>query len=276
LPEWVRVEPVFNYSPSEPTFHVVVELKSTVPGGLGDVLGRLARNKVNLLAVDAADQPDDSTAVASLLLRPLGKSKSAAEIKRVVDSSSFVISSSIEVPESGILVARDMFPIKLPTGHRVMLARTELVSDMMHSIREKFGTGGDVIIYEEGFEAGRNDASNIIKMMGNAALFDKARLLVQVRTALGWGRAEFLEYRTSPYKTKVRVEHSFECEGRRSETPYSQFLRGHFAGLAAQALGKDVVALETKCVATGDPYCEFELEEAEPKDSQRQPRRSAR
>ncbi|MDG6898435.1 MAG: hypothetical protein JRN24_01720 [Nitrososphaerota archaeon] len=262
MTDWVRVEPVFDYSPSNPAFQVLFELRSSKIGALSEVLAELAKNGLNLTAVDAANQPGKDVAIVSLLLRPSGKSISAADIKRIIDSSPDVISSAIELPEAGLLVEKKMFPIVLTTGQRLMFVRTELISEMLSVVRRQLGTGGDLIVYELGHAAGRNDARNIGKLMGNAAILERARLVVQIRTALGWGKTEFLEYSASPYKTRVKVERSFECEGVKSRSPYSQFLRGHFAGLAAEALGRDVSCLETKCVAAGDQYCEFELEES--------------
>jgi len=52
-----------------------------------------------------------------------------------------------------------------------------------------------------------------------------------------------------------------------SDEPVCHFTRGFFAG-AAGALkfkSENVEGVETKCVAKGDPYCEFVVKLAEPK-----------
>ncbi|MGB9718225.1 MAG: V4R domain-containing protein [Thermoproteota archaeon] len=58
-------------------------------------------------------------------------------------------------------------------------------------------------------------------------------------------------------EAEVRIYQSFECEtGKGSETPYGHFIRGVLAGFFSNIFEKDVKAVETKCIARGDPYCE--------------------
>jgi predicted hydrocarbon binding protein len=259
LSDRTRVEHVFNYSPDRVSYSVVVELRSSVPGSLKDVLERLAQNKLNLLAVSASDQLDSDKAVASLFVEPTGKQLTADEVKAIVNSSPFVLSCIVEGSQKGILVAGDAFPIRLGTGQRAMILRTELFSEMLKSMREQFASGGDVIVYHEGIVAGENDAVTLTRIMGNSTIIDNASLLVRLYTALGWGRSELTAFEPNPFRATIRVEASFECESQRSNKPYSQFLRGHFAGFSSRTLGTEVVCEETRCVTVGDPYCEFLL-----------------
>jgi predicted hydrocarbon binding protein len=53
------------------------------------------------------------------------------------------------------------------------------------------------------------------------------------------------------------MSNNFECEGQQSDKPNSQFIRGHIAGLFSNMLNEDLDCRETKCMALGDPYCEF-------------------
>ncbi len=48
----------------------------------------------------------------------------------------------------------------------------------------------------------------------------------------------------SPFKEKMR------------ETT-SHYFRGMISGFVSKIAGKDLVFVETKCIAKGDPYCEF-------------------
>ena len=69
--------------------------------------------------------------------------------------------------------------------------------------------------------------------------------------------------RYNPYSMKIvlRLYDSIECKiFRGSGRPVSQFIRGHISGLLTKILGKDVRAVETKCIAKGDLYCEFSVE----------------
>ena len=40
----------------------------------------------------------------------------------------------------------------------------------------------------------------------------------------------------------------------------SQLIRGHISGFLTGLLKINVRAIETKCIAKGDPYCEFYIE----------------
>ena len=56
----------------------------------------------------------------------------------------------------------------------------------------------------------------------------------------------------------VRIWDSMECEiGKGSETCFSRWTRGLIAGFASKYFGKKVTVVETRCIAKGDPYCEF-------------------
>ena len=43
------------------------------------------------------------------------------------------------------------------------------------------------------------------------------------------------------------------------EKPSANFFRGAIAVFASKMLGKSVAVIETKCIAKGDPCCEFEV-----------------
>ncbi|MBO3808288.1 MAG: 4-vinyl reductase [Candidatus Brockarchaeota archaeon] len=59
-------------------------------------------------------------------------------------------------------------------------------------------------------------------------------------------------------KAQLRVYESCECEiGKGSEQPYSQIVRGMLAGFFSLLFGKEAKTTETRCIAKGDPYCEY-------------------
>jgi predicted hydrocarbon binding protein len=75
---------------------------------------------------------------------------------------------------------------------------------------------------------------------------------------LGWGILEYAEINPEAGEAKIRVYQSYECEtGKGSEKPYGHFIRGILAGFFANIFEKEAKAVETKCIATGDPYCEY-------------------
>ncbi len=78
--------------------------------------------------------------------------------------------------------------------------------------------------------------------------------------AWGLGRMEVVEASATPPQVVMRVYDCFECElGIGARKPFSNFIRGILAALIAQLFNGRMEAKELKCVAKGDPYCEFKI-----------------
>ena len=62
-------------------------------------------------------------------------------------------------------------------------------------------------------------------------------------------------------KIIIRHDKLWECEVQKGlvDKPASHLLRGVLAGFFKELLGKRVDVNETKCIALGDPYCQFEI-----------------
>lgn len=57
----------------------------------------------------------------------------------------------------------------------------------------------------------------------------------------------------------MRLEDGFEGTGAKSPKPSCHFTRGLVSGACQHLLGRPTACEETKCVALGDPYCQFEV-----------------
>ncbi|MGC9095533.1 MAG: V4R domain-containing protein, partial [Candidatus Bathyarchaeia archaeon] len=61
----------------------------------------------------------------------------------------------------------------------------------------------------------------------------------------------------------VALQENFECDLARGQgKAYSQFYRGAIAGIFTQYFKTEMKAGEAKCIAKGDPYCQFEIKQA--------------
>lgn len=86
--------------------------------------------------------------------------------------------------------------------------------------------------------------------------------LFSLYSACGWGILELRELNMEKATCTIRATENFECatfKGQVTE-PRSHFMRGHLSGVFAEVFGRDVLAKEVKCVAMGDPHCEFSVE----------------
>ncbi|MGC8836604.1 MAG: V4R domain-containing protein, partial [Infirmifilum sp.] len=125
---------------------------------------------------------------------------------------------------------------------------------------ERFGSAFAVMLYLMGFEAGRK------AFVDYYSVFHDFNTLQKVVTAafqmLGYGVPEVVMVDDNAHRAVVRVYDSFECElFKGADNVRSGFIRGFIAGfLAGHWNVKRVFAREVKCIARGDPYCEFHVE----------------
>jgi len=88
---------------------------------------------------------------------------------------------------------------------------------------------------------------------------DKRHFQVQGTLLLTYSKVQSGIGRASPIQT--RAYDAFECTGIRASTPNSDFLRGHLERFAQTLTGETVKCEKTKCVSTGDQFCQFECRE---------------
>ena len=159
---------------------------------------------------------------------------------------------------SDLIVDDLYFPIVSTTGSRTMLISLEVLQRMLAAMGEQFGSGGTVISYQEGVAMGAIAAAALqVTMKGDVRRFITEA--VKLYSANGIGQAQFVTTDFDSPHFVVRISRNIECEGKHSKKPNSEWIRGHISGSASLVLGFPMVCTETKCIAMGDPYCEFDL-----------------
>jgi predicted hydrocarbon binding protein len=151
------------------------------------------------------------------------------------------------------------YPIVMSTtGARVMLMTKESFQNMLASMDQMFGSGASVIAFKEGAAQGSRYALGLRSIIrGDIRRFIGE--LAKLYAATGVGVAEFVAMDLDEPHFVVRIADSIECQGKESAKHASQWIRGHLSGAASSALDVQMECRETRCVAVGDPYCEFEL-----------------
>jgi predicted hydrocarbon binding protein len=151
------------------------------------------------------------------------------------------------------------YPIVMSTtGARVMLMTKESFQSMLSAMDQMFGTGASVIAFKEGAAQGSRYALGLRSIIrGDIRRFIGE--LAKLYAATGVGVAEFVVMNLDDLHFVVRIADSIECQGKETEKHNSQWIRGHLSGAASSALDVQMECKETRCVAVGDPYCEFEL-----------------
>jgi len=75
----------------------------------------------------------------------------------------------------------------------------------------------------------------------------------------GYGVAEILEFDAKNHRARLKVKNSFIATGYgKTKEPVCYSVAGIFAGAGDILFGRRMECRETKCIAKGDPYCEFE------------------
>jgi predicted hydrocarbon binding protein len=121
------------------------------------------------------------------------------------------------------------------------------------------------MLYYQGYAVGQRTCQAHKEDIGT----EDPRTLVGLAKAyfrtVGWGMMDVVKMSLEAGEAQVRVYQSFECEtGKGSETPYGHFIRGILAGFFTEIFGEEAKAVETKCIATGDPYCEYMIKRVRP------------
>ena len=143
---------------------------------------------------------------------------------------------------------------------RAILMAVGGMRGVVMGIREHLGVeGGNALLYHLGYGDGEESYKVYAKPRGIKNL-DEAILLLEALTK-GTGWADFIGYEVADNKIIIRLERLWEYEIQKGivDKPASNFVRGILAGVFKKLLGKEVVVKGTRCIAVGDPCCQFEI-----------------
>lgn len=247
---------VYVHYPDAKLFQVIVELQN-VPGALESVLGVLRGLNLKLLGCSFSVDSTERTGVWSGFVED--SDHTAPELRQKISSSEHVLDSIVVESKNGLLVDTVHYPLALNTGERAMMIRTEHLGRMLTAMRRQFGTGGNVMLYQEGLFYGKDEVADYIKRLGFGFARSNLKDVLMVYQALGWFKLEGVDQNEQDRTVTIRTSGSFECEGAKSLGPYSHFMRGCLSGGLTTILGEEMLCKETKCIAAGDQYCEFVL-----------------
>ncbi len=169
------------------------------------------------------------------------------------------ILSSLRITQGDELVADQLFfPIVGSTGNRLMILSQVAFQGMLTKMDSVLGTGESVIAYQEGRAIGAAQGEGIMSLVGGDSRKHLGEI-AKVLTAMGAGICEIVEMDLDNLHFVLRLRESLECQGKTSEQPRGYWLKGILEGGASALLETPMVCQERKCLAVGDPYCEFEL-----------------
>ena len=245
---------VYLFDPTRKYFHIVIELEN-VPGALRNVLEAMHGMSLNILGSFSSVDSAAMVGVWSGFVED--STHTATDIKQKLEASAFVHDVMVKESSKGFLVDGVHFPVAYNTGTRAVMMGARALANMLRAVNEKFGSGGNVILYEEGRSYGKEVGSDYLLKLGGDFVGPNIAEVLKLYQALGWFRVAKVHTEPDAGTFTLQAEENFECSGVESRVPHSHFVRGHLEGSVTVWLGKPMECKETLCVAKGDKYCEF-------------------
>ena len=238
-------------------FHFTVPNR---PGQLRRALEVFARHGINILNVSAYALPAWERGTVFVFADFTGLEVDVERVRRELET---VTGSRVHVkraPVRGFMMDEFAFPLYVFPGVRSLMMLEQDFQEMIRGLYEKVKETAAVILYHMAYSGGKFLAeylSRKLRLRGRELLVET----LKVYQAAGWGRVELVKCNLHAINIVLRLYDSIECKvfkglGR----PASQFIRGHLSGLLSGLLKTDVRVMESKCIAKGDPYCEFYAE----------------
>ena len=142
-------------------------------------------------------------------------------------------------------------------GDRCIILRKPGYKALIRALEKRYGSALSTILFEIGFEMRGEYFEDHSRYFGKS-LDLLIKSLYLFAPTVGFGLIKDVYINLEKREISVQIYDNFECKlflG--SGKPSSNFVRGIFSGWCSKLFGEKIVLLETKCIAKGDPYCEF-------------------
>ena len=170
------------------------------------------------------------------------------------------VKKAVISPDFKNIIFPSMFKPMEMGDHRAIIFPEADMKGLITMIKENLGVEpGNALLYHIGYGIGQKTFEMHIKPLDIISIEGLERVLVFLFRGSRWG--DIREYSVENDKIILKIVNLWECEIQRGavDRPASHFVRGILAGLFGDFLGKKIDAKETKCIALGDPYCQFEI-----------------
>ena len=197
----------------------------------------------------------DSTSILSVVAEALPETESPDSARGRLRSNAAVIDAEVLEGRDGVLV--DTFHTGLATGAGyIMMIRRNSLTKMLDRVNRLLGSGGEVVLFEEGIAVGKANGEAFLKALGTEKLRKNIDYLRSNLSAQGWGS---VSVKMDPDgETRVMViKDCFECSANDGGRSGCHFFRGYILGNTSITFGKPFTVEETACRLRGGDACEF-------------------
>ena len=229
------------------------------PGVLAKETKLLADSNVNIVNIVVSSPTLEAREVTTTLLLDFSNSeRSPKDIAEGLTSLEEVKSVDFVEPQLPMVIFDTYhFPLTL-AGERAIVWGESWLKGLLEGIKRAFGEVGETVLYHTGYETGKKVAESYKDNFEVNLRLSLGKLLALITQSMGWGVLRAVVWDVDERVFILRVRDLWECKlAGKSDKPNSQFYRGVLAGVFTSIFGREMVALETKCIAKGDEYCEF-------------------
>ena len=144
------------------------------------------------------------------------------------------------------------------TGERCIIITQARIEEICTRLSEIFQSGAKLIIFEAGKAAGKRfveETSDVTKVDKQVFL----KTMSQRFTDAGLGKIEIAEFDLEQAEVKFRIWNNFFAVLNCEKPMYRSCIEGFVSGMYEQIIHKTPKIQKTKCIANGDPYCEWQM-----------------
>jgi predicted hydrocarbon binding protein len=247
---------IFVMNPAKRTFFVALKVRNG-PHGLKGLAVLITEAKLNVISGQLFST--DGGSILSLFADTEKGGLTAQELRERLLKLEGITEASVEADTDGLAVDTTGSKFMGSLGERSVPFRQKSLLNMFSMMRRQFGTGGEVILFEEGRRMGGDTGKVLLKALGADFIARHLDRVLSIWSASGWGQLRLDSYDPSSPALSITIKDSFECNGVRSDKPVSQLFRGHLEGAVSTLLGVRLRCQETACVAAGARECVFVL-----------------
>ena len=257
LEDYVEKEVLFRvHAPGRRVAELIVVVEN-VPGALARVSGLMAEMGINILTNLGMAKAFEREAVWSSFIDLTDTGLEVEDVVERLRKLDVVLDVKYSEEVGELLVDTLHFPVMLDRDRHVLL-RVETFGKAFGRLFDIFGSGAATIIYQMGRESGMSKAEKVMRECGLKGI-DALRVILKERVAKGWCIPEIEVFDEKKNEAVIKVYELFEClpfKGKLKE-PRSHFFRGYLEGAFKALFKTEYTAIETECLAKGDPYCRF-------------------
>ena len=229
------------------------------PGRLVEALRVLAKHHVNILHISGHALPEWERAPVLLFVDVTGRRHVLEELKEELEAVTGAPVRYQLASVEGLMMDELTLPLCALPGVRSIVVGEDDLASMLRGIYERMADVGRAFIFNLAYFGGRSTAEYLAGRLDLAGE-ELIRECLKVYQATGLGRVELVSYNPEEPRAILRMHDSIECKAFRGQgRPASHYIRGHLSGLLSRLLDEELLAVEVKCVAAGDAYCEFEV-----------------